>query len=168
MTGRYHARNGALGTGGAWGQTKEDVTTVAHVFAKGGYQTAMFGKWHMGDTYPLRPEDRGFQEVVSCENGSTLTKLVDKKGYRNKGRVLVSPHFAGTMTKGQDLIVGLSAPLRYGDVPGAFDPENFVGPPRTVRQELIAAVSFLVWVFFLPLPVVTSPVTLVGELSAST
>ncbi|MHC4250309.1 MAG: sulfatase-like hydrolase/transferase [Planctomycetota bacterium] len=86
MTGRYHARNGALGTGGAWGQTKASVTTVAHVFAKGGYQTAMFGKWHLGDTYPLRPEDRGFQEVVSCENGSTLTHLVDKKGYTDSAR----------------------------------------------------------------------------------
>jgi arylsulfatase A-like enzyme len=86
MTGRYHARNGALGTGGSWGQTREGVTTIAHVFAGAGYQTAMFGKWHMGDTHPLRPEDRGFQEVVSCENGSTLNQLVHKKGYLDSPR----------------------------------------------------------------------------------
>jgi arylsulfatase A-like enzyme len=86
MTGRYHARNGAMGTGGAWGQSREDLTTIAHVFAKGGYLTAMFGKWHIGDTYPLRPEDRGFQEVVSCENGSTLSHMVAKKGYTDSPR----------------------------------------------------------------------------------
>ncbi|PHR97264.1 MAG: hypothetical protein COA78_27820 [Blastopirellula sp.] len=86
MTGRYHARNGVMGTGGAWGQSREDLTTIAHVFDQGGYQTAMFGKWHIGDTYPLRPEDRGFQEVVSCENGNTLGQLVEKKGYINSAR----------------------------------------------------------------------------------
>lgn len=93
MTGRYHARNGALGTGGAWGQTREGVTTIAHVFSGAGYQTAMFGKWHMGDTHPLRPEDRGFQEVVSCENGTTLNHLVHRKGYLDSPRAAAAFRF---------------------------------------------------------------------------
>jgi hypothetical protein len=39
-------------------------TTVADIFSSGGYRTAIFGKWHLGDNYPFRPQDRGFQEVL--------------------------------------------------------------------------------------------------------
>ncbi len=86
LTGRFHARNGTLGTGGAWGFMREGLTTMAHVFADNGYQTAMFGKWHLGDTYPLCPEDRGFQEAISIENGDTLVHVVTKKGYNDSPR----------------------------------------------------------------------------------
>ncbi|WP_372798283.1 arylsulfatase [Pontiella sp.] len=42
----------------------EDEVTLAEVFAQNGYVNAMYGKWHLGDNYPYRPEDRGFHEVV--------------------------------------------------------------------------------------------------------
>lgn len=29
-----------------------------------GYSTGIFGKWHLGDNYPYRPQDRGFDEVL--------------------------------------------------------------------------------------------------------
>ena len=29
----------------------------------------MFGKWHLGDNYPYRPEDRGFSEVMRHGGG---------------------------------------------------------------------------------------------------
>ena len=32
--------------------------------AKNGYRTGIFGKWHLGDNYPSRPQERGFQEVL--------------------------------------------------------------------------------------------------------
>ncbi len=93
MTGRYHARNGSLGTGSAWGQMVEGVTTMGHVFSEGGYQTAHFGKWHMGDTYPLRPEDRGFQESLSIHNGGTLGFVVVKPGYNSSSRTAAAHRF---------------------------------------------------------------------------
>ena len=34
------------------------------VFSAGGYRTGLFGKWHLGDSYPYLPQNRGFQEVV--------------------------------------------------------------------------------------------------------
>jgi len=86
LTGRYHARNGALGTAGPWGQTREGVTTLGHVFSQAGYRTAMFGKWHVGDTYPLRPEDRGFDEVVTIHNGNKLDRVLVKPGYNDSAR----------------------------------------------------------------------------------
>ncbi len=42
----------------------EGEKTLGEAFSEGGYATGMFGKWHLGDNYPFRPEDRGFQEVV--------------------------------------------------------------------------------------------------------
>ena len=43
--------------------------TLGEVFAQSGYRTGMFGKWHLGDNYPYRPEDRGFHEVVRHAGG---------------------------------------------------------------------------------------------------
>lgn len=37
---------------------------MADVFAGSGYRTGMFGKWHLGDTWPYAPRFRGFQDVV--------------------------------------------------------------------------------------------------------
>ena len=43
---------------------RKDEVTMSDVFAAGDYKTAIFGKWHLGDNYPFRPQDRGFQEVL--------------------------------------------------------------------------------------------------------
>jgi arylsulfatase A-like enzyme len=69
MTGRNPLRNGAWAT--TWGRSmlRKDEVTMANVFADGGYQTGMFGKWHLGDNYPYRPQDRGFQTVVAHRGG---------------------------------------------------------------------------------------------------
>jgi arylsulfatase A-like enzyme len=48
---------------------RQSSTTWGEVFSAGGYATGMFGKWHLGDNYPYRPEDRGFQEVVRHGGG---------------------------------------------------------------------------------------------------
>ena len=39
----------------------------------------MFGKWHLGDNYPYRPEDRGFHEVVR-HGGGGICQLPDYWG----------------------------------------------------------------------------------------
>ncbi|MEM7736295.1 MAG: arylsulfatase [Deinococcota bacterium] len=69
MTGRYPLRNGAWAT--AWGRSilKRDELTMADVFRHNGYTTGLFGKWHLGDTYPYRPQDRGFDKVVAHKGG---------------------------------------------------------------------------------------------------
>ena len=69
MTGRYHLRTGVYDTynGGAMMSTEEQ--TVAEVLAEHGYHTAMVGKWHLGDSYPMRPMDQGFQYYLAHKGG---------------------------------------------------------------------------------------------------
>ncbi len=38
--------------------------TIAEVLKGVGYKTGAFGKWHLGDNYPSRPGDQGFDESV--------------------------------------------------------------------------------------------------------
>ena len=69
MTGRRPVRNGAWAT--TWGRSilGRDERTIANVFQDAGYRTGMFGKWHLGDNYPFRPQDRGFETVVAHRGG---------------------------------------------------------------------------------------------------
>ncbi len=64
LTGRYNIRTGVFDTysGGAIMATEE--TTIAEIFKSQGYNTGMFGKWHLGDSYPSRPQDQGFDTSV--------------------------------------------------------------------------------------------------------
>jgi len=64
MTGRYSARVGVWCTIRGRSLLRADEVTMANVFAQNGYRTGIFGKWHLGDNYPFRPQDRGFQECV--------------------------------------------------------------------------------------------------------
>ena len=64
LTGMDAARNGAINVSSGRTLLRRGLTTIASVFRKGGYKTGLFGKWHLGDTFPYRPQDRGFQEVV--------------------------------------------------------------------------------------------------------
>ncbi|MEO1451276.1 MAG: sulfatase-like hydrolase/transferase, partial [Bacteroidota bacterium] len=38
--------------------------TLPDYLQDAGYQTGIFGKWHLGDNYPYRPQDRGFEKVL--------------------------------------------------------------------------------------------------------
>lgn len=69
MSGHHPMRNGAWAT--CWGRSilRRDETTIADIFAANGYRTALFGKWHLGDNYPYRPFDRGFEHVVAHKGG---------------------------------------------------------------------------------------------------
>jgi arylsulfatase len=64
MTGRYSLRTGIRDTynGGATMATNE--VTIAEMLKKVNYKTGIFGKWHLGDNYPHRPIDQGFDESV--------------------------------------------------------------------------------------------------------
>ena len=64
MTGRYSLRTGIRDTynGGSIMASKE--VTIAELLKKANYTTGIFGKWHLGDNYPSRPSDQGFDESL--------------------------------------------------------------------------------------------------------
>lgn len=64
MTGHYSTRTGVWHTIMGRSLLGKHEVTMADVFSAGGYRTGVFGKWHLGDNYPFRPQDRGFQEVL--------------------------------------------------------------------------------------------------------
>ena len=79
MTGRHTNRLNVFHTISGRSILFEDEKTIAQVFAENGYKTGMFGKWHLGDNYPYRPEDRGFHEVVR-HGGGGITQGPDYWG----------------------------------------------------------------------------------------
>jgi arylsulfatase A-like enzyme len=69
MTGLYNYRTGVVDTFIGRSMMRPDVTTLPQLLAASGYRTGLFGKWHLGDNYPMRPEDRGFQETLWLQGG---------------------------------------------------------------------------------------------------
>jgi arylsulfatase A-like enzyme len=64
MTGRYSLRTGVHDTYNGGAIMASNELTVAEMLKGEKYTTGIFGKWHLGDNYPCRPEDQGFDESV--------------------------------------------------------------------------------------------------------
>ncbi|MFH5834115.1 arylsulfatase [Halalkalibaculum sp. DA384] len=67
MTGRYNYRTGAWDTWKGRINMHTDEVTIAEALKKEGYNTGLFGKWHLGYNYPMRPLDQGFDYVIRHE-----------------------------------------------------------------------------------------------------
>ena len=76
MTGQYSNKVGVWHTIIGREYLRAGVPTMAGLFKAGGYSTAIFGKWHLGDNYPFRPQDRGFDEVL-VHGGGGVTQTPD-------------------------------------------------------------------------------------------
>ncbi|YCM44437.1 arylsulfatase [Verrucomicrobiaceae bacterium 227] len=68
LTGHWTNRTGVWHTIMGRSMIRENEVTIGQHFAAD-YATGMFGKWHLGDNYPYRPEDRGFEEVYRHGGG---------------------------------------------------------------------------------------------------
>ena len=106
MTGRDALRNGATSVTARPVVHAARTADAAGLFARAGYHTGIFGKWHLGDNYPHRPMDRGFEEAVyhqgwgmtaapdssarcSTAGTSTMARKSSFQGYMH--RLLVRP-----------------------------------------------------------------------------
>ena len=69
LTGHWTNRTGVWHTIMGRSMLRENEVTMGQIFKDAGYATGMFGKWHLGDNYPFRPEDRGFDEVMRHGGG---------------------------------------------------------------------------------------------------
>lgn len=79
MTGRYSTRVGVWHTVMGRHMPRADEQLLPELFASNGYATAMFGKWHLGDNFPFRPQDRGFGEVL-VHGGGGIGQIPDAWG----------------------------------------------------------------------------------------
>jgi arylsulfatase A-like enzyme len=64
MTGRHPQRTRAFDTFLGRAMMNPSETTIAELMQEAGFATGIFGKWHLGDCYPMRAIDQGFQEAL--------------------------------------------------------------------------------------------------------
>ena len=64
MTGRYSLRTGVRDTYNGGAIMSDSEITIAEMLKNANYSTGIFGKWHLGDNYPSRPTDQGFDESL--------------------------------------------------------------------------------------------------------
>ncbi|MCJ8164280.1 arylsulfatase [Pontibacter sp. E15-1] len=69
LTGHNANRAGVWHTVNGRSLLLEREVTMAQIFKENGYATGIFGKWHLGDNYPSRPQDKGFEEVLTHGGG---------------------------------------------------------------------------------------------------
>jgi len=69
LTGHWTNRTGVWHTIMGRSMLRANEMTISQMFKDNGYATGMFGKWHLGDNVPYRPEDRGFTEVYRHGGG---------------------------------------------------------------------------------------------------
>jgi arylsulfatase B len=93
MTGRYTNITGAWHTIQGRSLLDPREVTMADCFRASGYRTGIFGKWHLGDNLPCRPQDRGFDEVL-IHGGGGIWQTPDHFGndydgdtYRHNGKL---------------------------------------------------------------------------------
>ncbi len=95
-TGRHPVRtgvNGVLWPGQTLGLASEEVT-IAEVLSGAGYRTAMWGKWHLGDSPQHSPENQGYDYAYyGLYNGAPAAWQDAHEAYQGDKHVAGPPHF---------------------------------------------------------------------------
>ncbi|QEG00228.1 Arylsulfatase precursor [Stieleria maiorica] len=137
MTGRYSTRVGAWDVVQGRQLLDPDEVTMAGVFSAAGYRTAMFGKWHLGDTWPYAPRYRGFQEVVRHlaggidEIGNPIgNDYFDDTYYRNGTRGTIEGYCTDVFFDQCERFIGQSSESPFF----VYLPLNAMHSPHTVAK----------------------------------
>ena len=81
LTGSYPVRYGwSRGVVGHIMEKKKGLSpkamTMAEIFKEAGYQTGIFGKWHLGDEPDFMPNNQGFDESFFINKSNNQTKKI--------------------------------------------------------------------------------------------
>ncbi|MEM7511563.1 MAG: sulfatase-like hydrolase/transferase, partial [Bacteroidota bacterium] len=92
LTGRYHQRTGVQSVTNGYEVLHPSEITLAERLKEQGYQTGLFGKWHLGEYYPSIPMGQGFDTFVGFRTGHTNVyddAVLEKDGkpYQTKGYI---------------------------------------------------------------------------------
>ena len=112
MTGRYNYRTCAIDTYLGRAMMHPDEVTLAEMLAAAGYRTGIFGKWHLGDNYPMRPTDQGFHEAL-IHKGGGLCQPADPPGGNSYTDPILSHNGTDVKTKGYCTDVYTDAALAF-------------------------------------------------------
>lgn len=137
QTGRYPSSVGCYRNGIP---LPADATTLAHCFAREGYDTAYIGKWHLGSCDPVPPEERGGYATWLAANRLEWTshpydtRVFDEEGtahhlpgYRTDALVDAAIRYIDTLSKSSQsrpffLFLSLLEPHHQNDI------DRFVAP----------------------------------------
>lgn len=89
LTGCHGLRTGVTSVTAGRTCLRAEFPTMPQMLAAAGYRTGIFGKWHLGDSYPHRPVEKGFQDAVWMQ-GWGFTSAPE---FSNR-------HFDGTIIRG--------------------------------------------------------------------
>jgi arylsulfatase len=76
LSGMDACRNGATSVSAGRSFVRPEIPLLPEMFSAAGYKTALFGKWHLGDSFPNLPHHRGFGESV-YHLGWGITSMAD-------------------------------------------------------------------------------------------